>query len=137
MFKRLSSLLITLLLFGACNVKFVPTKSIQAIHSVEKIQTDIDSLYNTIAKALDKSYVGYSGSYLFIESEIDSLISYDKGRSSVSNIVHQLVILRSAVFEYETEHKAAITISAGEAIAYKKYLDSYIHTILVSENSLK
>lgn len=130
-------LLLLPLIYFSCNVHFVPAKSKFAVDATTQIQTDVDKMYNIIAGSPDKTYLTYSLQYLTIEGEIDSLISYDRTRANVANIVHQLVILRSAVVEYENEHKAANTMTPSEARVYKSYLDSYLHTILVSENSLK
>jgi len=134
--KLLLFILLSATLFS-CMIHLVPAKSPIALVSTQNIQKDIGSLYDRIMVSSDKTWNTYALDYTAIDVEIDSLISYDKTRSNVSNIVHQVILLQSAFTEYEGEHKAKGRIATSEAKVYKSYLNSFIKPILISENSLK
>jgi hypothetical protein len=127
--------LIMALSIVSCKVAFVPKSSAEAIANVHQLQTDVASLYDGYISASDKSFD--ESRYADVGSEIDNLVLLENTRDKAKNIIRQAVLIQNTFAQYRGEHKAKGVVNDHQFRIYKKYLQSLIKPLEVSELSLK
>lgn len=119
----------------SCKVAFVPKSSAEAIANVHQLQTDVASLYDGYISSTDKSFD--ESKYADVGSEIDNLVLLENTRDKAKNIIRQAVLIQNTFAQYKGEHKAKGVVNDHQFRIYKKYLQSLIKPLEVSELSLK
>ena len=130
--KKISILILTALILASCHVKFVPGKSQQQIDLTQHIQDEANSVFTNS----DLSFATNEPALIQINTDIDSLLSYDQLRKK-KIIVNQDLQIQSVFNSDANAWQTKGSISPGIANSYKIYFKSIIDPRIVSENSLK
>lgn len=137
MFKKLCFLWLITALIISCTVKLLPPANANLVADITKLQDDVQSFYDGMAAATDKSYNTYQPGYQQIDGEIQAIVSTEQARPHAAGNIKSAKNIQSIFSQYEADHKARGSLPGRTIITYKDYMYGVIKPLLVTELSIK
>jgi hypothetical protein len=131
-------IILTLLILSACKVTFLPGYDATLSEQIGNCSKSIDKFYlsmldTTSAEKGGRSYTQFSGQYVNIEVELNSLLNKNRIRSLNENSTRICEITLQLWIKYKAEHKADNTLSDGLIKLNRKTFSDLFYAMQVAE----
>lgn len=130
--------LLPVIFLAGCRASFVPAYDAALQTQIENAAKATDMLYLTMIASTEnlKSYDRYSGEYLNIEGEINSILFKNEVRPQSADIVVSIKILKDYFIQAKDDHAKRGVLSNAEALIYNEQLKALWKPVLIEEIAL-
>jgi hypothetical protein len=139
---RFFALVILAVSFAGCRVMLVPPYDVEIARQIDEVSKQVDKLYLTMLETTSnenggRKYAPFSGQYIDVEVELNSLLTKNKIRPLNGNTVKVCEITLNLWIKYKEEHKKDNGLSDGVIKANRLYMSDMFYTMRKAEEGKK
>jgi hypothetical protein len=128
--------LLAIVAFVSCKVQLMPVYNQSMINQITAAKFTVDSVYDVIINADDKSFENYKSGYELSEVYINNIITSEAARPKAKILADQAQRIKNVFENAYNYHAKNIIISSQTAFGFKTQIDATFDALMVSETNL-
>jgi hypothetical protein len=128
--------LLSIVAFVSCKVQLMPVYNQSMINQITAAKFTVDSVYDIIINADDKSFENFKSGYELSEVYINNIITVEAARPKAKILADQAQRIKNVFENAYNFHAKNIVISAQTAFGFKTQIDATFDALMVSETNL-